>query len=126
MIYVLAHPAARANAVESVRTAPDGYIVEIKPKTRTLDQNRKLWAALNDLARQVTWHGLKLTAENWKDMTTAAVKRQQVVPGIDGGFVVLGASTSKMSKAEMSELLEFIIAFGTQQNVVFGDGFDYE
>jgi hypothetical protein len=126
MIYVLAHPAARANAVESVRTAPDGYIVEIKPKTRSLDQNRKLWAALNDLARQVTWHGLKLTAENWKDMTTAAVKRQQVVPGIDGGFVVLGASTSKMSKAEMSELLEFIIAFGAQQNVVFGDGFDYE
>jgi hypothetical protein len=87
MIYVLAHPAARANAVESVRTAPEGYIVEIKPKTRSLDQNRKLWAALNDLARQVTWHGLKLTAENWKDMTTAAVKRQQVVPGIDGGFV---------------------------------------
>jgi hypothetical protein len=126
MIYVLAHPAARANAVESVRTAPDGYIVEIKPKTRSLDQNRKLWAALNDLARQVTWHGLKLTAENWKDMTTAAVKRQQVVPGIDGGFVVLGASTSKMSKAEMSELLEFIIAFGAQQGVVFGDGFDYE
>jgi hypothetical protein len=126
MIYVLAHPAARANAVESVRTAPEGYIVEIKPKTRSLDQNRKLWAALNDLARQVTWHGLKLTAENWKDMTTAAVKRQQVVPGIDGGFVVLGASTSKMSKAEMSELLEFIIAFGTQQNVVFGDGFDHE
>jgi hypothetical protein len=126
MIYVLAHPAARANAVESVRTAPDGYIVEIKPKTRSLDQNRKLWAALNDLARQVTWHGLKLTAENWKDMTTAAVKRQQVVPGIDGGFVVLGASTSKMSKAEMSELLEFIIAFGTQQNVVFGDGFEHE
>jgi hypothetical protein len=126
MIYVLAHPNARANAVESVRTAPDGYIVEIKPKTRSLDQNRKLWAALNDLARQVSWHGLKLTAENWKDMTTAAVKRQQVVPGIDGGFVVLGASTSKMSKAEMSELLEFIIAFGTQQNVVFGDGFDHE
>jgi hypothetical protein len=126
MIYVLAHPAARANAVESVRTAPEGYIVEIKPKTRSLDQNRKLWAALNDLARQVTWHGLKLTPENWKDMTTAAVKRQQVVPGIDGGFVVLGASTSKMSKAEMSELLEFIIAFGTQQNVVFGDGFDHE
>jgi hypothetical protein len=126
MIYVLAHPAARANAVESVRTAPEGYIVEIKPKTRSLDQNRKLWAALNDLARQVTWHGLKLTAENWKDMTTAAVKRQQVVPGIDGGFVVLGASTSKMSKAEMSELLEFIIAFGTQQNVVFGDEFNHE
>jgi hypothetical protein len=126
MIYVLAYPNARANAVESVRTAPEGYIVEIKPKTRSLDQNRKLWAALNDLARQVTWHGLKLTAENWKDMTTAAVKRQQVVPGIDGGFVVLGASTSKMSKAEMSELLEFIIAFGTQQNVVFGDGFDHE
>jgi len=41
------------------------------------------------------------------------------VPGIDGGFVVLGLSTSKMSKEEMSELLELALAFGAQKGVVF-------
>jgi hypothetical protein len=41
------------------------------------------------------------------------------VPGIDGGFVVLGKSTSKMTKGEMSELQTLIEAFGAQQGVRF-------
>jgi hypothetical protein len=81
---------------------------------------------LADLSRQVVWHGQRLTPENWKDMATAALKRQQVVPGIDGGFVVLGSSTKRMTKGEMAELIEFITAFGTQQGVVFGDGYAFE
>jgi hypothetical protein len=43
------------------------------------------------------------------------------VPGVDGGFVVLGQSTSKMTKGEMVELIELILAFGAQQGVKFGD-----
>lgn len=120
-VFILAHPQARANAIEAVRTAPDGYRVEIKQATRSLEQNAKLWSLLGELADQITWHGQKLTSENWKDMATAALKRQQVVPGIDGGFVVLGTSTRRMTKGEMAELIEFITAFGTQQGVVFGD-----
>ena len=50
---------------------------------------------------------------------TASLTRQKVVPGIDGGFVVLGQSTSRMSKAEMCELQELIEAFGAQQGVRF-------
>ena len=106
----------------AVKQAPDGYRVEIKPATRSLEQNARMWAMLTDLADQVVWHGQKLTAENWKDVLTAGLKRQQVVPGIDGGFVVLGTSTRKMTKPEMAELIEFITAFGTQQGVVFHDG----
>jgi hypothetical protein len=41
------------------------------------------------------------------------------VPGIDGGFVVLGKSTSKMTKAEMTELQELMAAFGAEQGVKF-------
>jgi hypothetical protein len=41
------------------------------------------------------------------------------VPGIEGGFVVIGARTSKMSIAEMNELIELAVMFGAQQNVKF-------
>jgi hypothetical protein len=41
------------------------------------------------------------------------------VPGIDGGFVVLGLRTSQMSVAEMAELQTLIEAFGAQQGVRF-------
>ena len=94
-------------------------VLTIKPETRSLAQNARLWAMLADISRQVDWHGQKLSPEEWKDVFTAALKRQKVVPGIDGGFVVLGTSTRKMTKAEMSELQEFMQAFGAQRGVEF-------
>jgi len=94
-------------------------VVEIKPETRTLAQNARLWAMLTDVAKQVDWYGRKLSAEEWKHVMTASMTKQDVVPGIDGGFVVLGKSTSKMTKPEMSELQQLIEAFGAQQGVRF-------
>lgn len=94
-------------------------LVEFKQETRSDAQNRRLWSMLSDLSRQVEWHGEKLTAEEWKDVLTACLKKQKSVPGIDGGFVVLGARTSKMTKAEMVELQDLIEAFGAQQGVIF-------
>lgn len=94
-------------------------MVEVKQETRSLEQNSRLWAMLTDVSKQVTWYGRKLTPEEWKHVFTAALEKQDVVPGIDGGFVVLGKSTSKMTKGEMSELQTLIEAFGAQQGVKF-------
>lgn len=93
--------------------------IEVRPEKRSDPQNRRMWSMLGEIAAQVTWHGQKLTAEEWKDTLSAALKRQKVVPGIDGGFVVLGQRTSLMSKAEMSELQELMAAFGAQHGVSF-------
>ena len=78
-----------------------------------------MWANLEDIAQQVIWYGVKLTKDEWKDVLTAALKKQKVVPGIEGGFVVIGARTSKMTVPEMTELIELSTAFGTQQGVKF-------
>lgn len=94
-------------------------VLEVKPETRSLAQNARLWAMLADISAQVNWHGRRLTSEEWKHVFTAALKRQDVVPGLDGGFVVLGQSTSKMTKAQMAELQELMEAFGVQQGVQF-------
>lgn len=110
---------SRRHAISAIVDAPDGMEVTIKQPTRNLEQNAALWAALADVAAQVDWYGEKLTAEEWKDVLTAAWKRQRVVRGVDGGFVVIGARTSKMTKTEMSELLELVYAFGAEQGVRF-------
>jgi hypothetical protein len=80
-----------------------------------------MWAMLEEVSKQVDWYGQKLDAEDWKHVFTASLKKQRTVPGIDGGFVVLGQSTSKMSKAELGELLDLITAFGVQRGVQFKD-----
>jgi len=94
-------------------------VVDVKKETRSLEQNARMWAMLTDVSKQVVWYGRKLTPEDWKHVFTASLTKQEVVPGIDGGFVVLGKSTSQMTKAEMSELQELMQAFGAQQGVKF-------
>jgi len=96
------------------------FIVEVKPLTRTLEQNAKLWAMLTDVSEQVNWHGQKLTPEDWKHVFSAALNQQRVVPNIDStGFVVLGQSTSKMTVLQMADMIELINAFGSERNVNF-------
>lgn len=119
--FILVHPRARMNAIQAITDAPDGYAVELKPKTRSLEQNDRLWAMLTDVSDQVEWYGRKLKPEQWKHIFTAALKQQDVVPNLDGtGFVVLGQSTSRMTVKEMSDLQELIASFGSERNVVWG------
>ncbi len=121
--FILSHPEARRRAVECVIDAPAGMVVRVEPATRSLEQNARLWAMLADISKQVVWHGRKLDSEAWKHVFTAAMKKQDVVPNIDGtGFVVLGQSTSKMTKGEMSELQTLIEAFGAERDVVWSEG----
>ena len=95
--------------------------LEIKKETRSLAQNDKMWAVLTDLSRQVEWHGMKLSPKDWKNFITASLKGQRTIPGMHGGFVVLGESTSKMSVAEMTEVIECALAFGAEHGVVFSE-----
>jgi hypothetical protein len=114
----LVHQEARRRAVQAVLDAQDGYIVTIKPPTRSLEQNAFLWSCLNDIAEQVVWHGRKLDSASWKNIFSSSLRKQDVVPNLDGtGFVVMGVSTSKMSRAEMTELLELIQCFAAQHGV---------
>ena len=117
----LVHKQARQRALEAIQDAPDGYVVTIHETTRNLEQNAALWAALSDISKQVEWYGQRLTPEEWKDVFTASLKRQKVVPGLDGGFVVCGLSTSKMGKSEFSQLLDLAYAFGAEKEVKFHD-----
>ena len=89
----------------------------IKREKRSLDQNALLWSVLTDLSKQVKWYDQKLTKEEFKDLLTAGLKKQKAVPGIDGGFVMLGTSTSSMTKEEMSDLITLAHAFGDERGV---------
>jgi hypothetical protein len=80
-----------------------------------------MWAMLTEVARQVPYHGLRLSPDDFKLLFLDALKREvRMVPNIDGnGFVSLGRSSSDLSKDEMSQLLELIGQFGATHNVVF-------
>ena len=113
---------ARRAACRYVNEAPEGWVITIAEATRTLEANAKMWAMLSEIAAQTDWHGIKLSAEEFKDLLSAGLVKSKVVPNIEGnGFVVLGQRTSKMSKREMGDLIELITAFGIERGVVFSD-----
>jgi hypothetical protein len=123
-LIVLNGKADRDKAQAWIRNAPTGTRVEFKASKRTLPQNDKLWASLTDLAQQLTWHGQKLKPEEWKLIMLSGLKKElRAVPNMDGtGFVNIGTSSSDLTKDEMSQLIELILAFGAGHGVQFKGG----
>lgn len=83
-----------------------------------------MWAMLHDIASQVKWRVngsmILMAPEDWKDVLTAGLKKNsRIADGIEGGFVLLGERTSKMTKPQMEELIEFMLWFGAERNVVW-------
>ncbi len=114
-------------ATESDRSRLMGYVAGLdlsKPKTVTIadekrsdSSNRRMWAMLRDVANQVEWYGQKLKDEDWKHIFSASVEKQRAVPGLDGGFVVLGLSTRKQSQAWFSDMFEVMEAFAAERGI---------
>jgi len=123
-VIVLTQDTERQKAARWAAKLPEGTRVEFKAPKRSLPQNDRMWAMLTDLASQVKWHGLRLTADDWKLIFLDALRREvRMVPNLDGnGFVSLGRSSSDLSKAEMTDLIDLISAFGANHGVVFHDG----
>ena len=120
---ILANPAVRSRAVDWCQRLPVGTRVEFKAPRRSIPQNDRMWAMLTDVATQLPWHGIKLSPDDWKLLFLDSLKRElRMVPNLDGnGFVNLGRSSSDLSKAEMTDLIEIIAAFGANHGVVFHD-----
>jgi len=96
--------------------------IEVRADTRSTAANRLLWSCLADISRQVEWpvdgRMQKIDAEDWKSILSAGVtKAQRVAQGIEGGFVMLGQRTSKMTKAEFTALVDFCHAFGDSHGI---------
>lgn len=99
---------------------PIGTTVEFRAPRRSNDQNALMWSLLTQLSQQIEWCGKKRSPEDWKDLTTAALRGAEFVPGINPGTVVpLGMRTSQMTSTEISNLIESIYAFGAQRGVRF-------
>src|SRR5690606_3182977 len=126
VLVTLRSQADRDRVCKWVQKVDYGTRVELKEAKRTTPQNDRFWAALTDIARQVPYHGLRLTPDDYKLIFLDALKREvRMVPNLDGnGFVSLGRSSSDLSKDEFSMLLELVYAFGAKHGVKFGDDKD--
>ena len=122
-VITLRSPEDRDKASRWAYGVPTGSKVVFHGPTRSIDQNSALWAALGDIARQRDYHGLKLTADDWKILFLDALDREtRMVPNLDGtGMVGIGRSSSSLSKEEFSGLLSIVYEWGSRNGVEWSD-----
>jgi hypothetical protein len=119
---ILSGPSSRSRAHMLVTVAPDGAVLNIQEARRTNDQNALMWALLSDISRAKP-QGRVLPPEIWKCVFMASVGHQcRFEPSLDGnGVVPVGFKSSRLTKAEMGDLLEAIFAFGAEHGVVWSN-----
>ncbi len=99
-----------------ISSAPVGTRVEFKEAKRSAEQNDRMWLILGKVSK-LDWHGQRYTEAEWKDYFMHALRGEKWMPLEDGGMVPIGRSTSKLSKAEFSELMTLMEAFCARQGI---------
>lgn len=111
--FVLVNQQVRQNAIEAVKTAPEGFAVTVKPKTRSLDQNAKFHALCTDFAKSgIEWGGKRRNADEWKVLlvsghATATNSGYEIVQGFEGEMLNIRESTATMTKARSASLIDY-------------------
>ena len=110
-------------ARQLIDAAPPGSVLTIREAKRTIPQNSRMWAMLSDIARAKP-EGRSMSPEAWKAAFMSALGHEIIrQPGIEGAPPFpAGFRTSKLSKAGMSDLMEFIAAYGTRHGVQWTEG----
>lgn len=99
------------------------WILNLKPETRSEAQNRLQWPLLECFSKQLEWpvdgRMTRMEPEEWKDVLTAAFRGESVrlAMGLSGGVVLLGQRTSKFTKAQFSEWIDFLYATAADRGV---------
>lgn len=111
----------RRIAGRMIRQAPEGAVVNISPPRRTNEQNSKMWAMLSDIARAKP-EGRDLTTDKWKSLFMDDIGiPADWEPGISGGVVNVGYRSSRLSKEQMSDMIESMYAYGAEHGVEWSE-----
>lgn len=114
---ILRSAASRDGAKRLIDLAPVGAIVNIKPATRTNEQNALLWSLLSEVSRAKP-DGRTCTPDVWKCLFMQACGHAvQFEVGLDGAPFPLGFRSSRLTKDQMTDLIEFILQYCAEKGI---------
>lgn len=114
-------PSQRDLAHRLIDAAPQGAVVNVREAKRSLDQNAKFYAMLSDISRAKP-EGRKMTPDRWKAVFMQACSHEVAFEiGLDGKPFPVGFSSSRLTVAQMADLITFMIAWGDEHGVVWSE-----
>lgn len=118
MTFIISNDYQRQRVIRFLQTCPPGTVVTCKPSLRTISQNDKMWAELSEVAAAKP-EGRSHPPHVWKALAMdMAGCKPQWERSLDGDSVVcVGYKSSRLSKQEMSDVIEAIRAYAAQHGV---------
>lgn len=108
---------SRTAAHKLVDAAPQGSIMNIRPATRSNEQNALLWSLLSEISRAKP-DGRTHTPDVWKALFMSACGHAvQFEVGLDGAPFPLGFRSSRLTKDQMTDLIEFILQYCAEKQI---------
>ena len=116
--FILRNDTVKRNAIKAIADAGLNYVVTIAQPTRSNDQNARMWASLSDIANAAP-EGRQWTPETWKCAFMHSLGHQiRFAEGLDGsGPFPIGFSSSKLTVAQMGDLITVIQEYGDRHGV---------
>jgi hypothetical protein len=111
-------PLVKANLI-----AGNCMTIEVKPETRSQQENALLHALITQIAKKKQWSGQTLDADIWKRLLVAAWLRArgegaQVYPALDGhGIDIVYQKTSTLTRAQCAELIDYVQVWAAQNDI---------
>lgn len=113
--------------VKDALAAGKKLTLEIKPASKSRDQEEKYHAIIGDIAKQAQHMGAKWDAETWKRLLVDKYVREigltsKIMANLDNdGLVQLGFQTRKFTKEQASEFVAFLICWCDQNGIELND-----
>ena len=119
---ILRGPSQKQFAKGLIDKAPIDAIVQVRLANRSTLQNSRMWAMLSDVSRSRP-EGRNWTPETWKAAFMHLLGHHvRFCEGLDNsGPFPLGFSSSKLTVAQMADLITCIQAYGDEHGVVWTD-----
>ena len=128
--FFLRNEQIKKNAINFIAGLPEDnkkpLVITVRPVTRTLEQNSKLHAMLSDIANQCEFQGKKRSIETWKAIFVSAHRiatggQAEMAIGLEGEVINLRESTAQMGVKRLASLIEYLTAWGVENDVHFND-----
>jgi len=108
----------RAYAHRVIDEAPIGHVMKIGAETRRDAQNRRLWPMVEDIRQQVPGFDVYSKEDIKLRFMNALGTEMRFLPTLENeGIFPVGMSSSPLTVAQFSALIELIFAFGAKHGV---------
>ena len=108
---ILPLTADRSRVIEMITRAPDGYVVEIRQASRSLEQNALYWSTVHEIAQTMKIDGKSFTPQVWHVYFKQRFLPGRIIELPNGQLMESDPSTSDLTKEEFTDFINNVLLF---------------